>query len=270
MKIIHKLMCIALLMLSPHLLAEVKEVLKPVSDVKASKIETYNESYLKKLLYFSIRHRIVEVNTDLLVNSKIDDVFSFSPFDDLDLLLKTIRIKAYSNDRASWTGKIQVPASYIDKVNQLTPEERQGIGAEEFLTLLTSVNLIISTWDIDRDTGEALIANSKRAEKLSPSPIEVQESRGIERNAFQSVRGAIPVVTTGQKFYIVPLKYSPKYHVIYEVDQSKTYATGNDIPGEEPTRTSEDNRRSQLHKAFLDSLPKKESDTDKQIKGDIK
>ena len=71
--------------------------------------------------------------------------------------------------------------------------------------------------------------------------------------------------TDGKTYALTPLKYTPKYSVITEVDPSKLFLTQVDrVPGQvggnvDPTRASQ-------YEAFRRSLPK---ETNKPVKGDI-
>jgi hypothetical protein len=59
-----------------------------------------------------------------------------------------------------------------------------------------------------------------------------------------------------------PLKYTPKYHVIYEVDDGKAYG---DIDGPEADRSPQSIDRAIRNKEFLDKLPKE--DPEHKVRG---
>jgi len=70
---------------------------------------------------------------------------------------------------------------------------------------------------------------------------------------------------TGQDFMIMPLMYSPKCHVVYELDNEKIFPTNIDSDGYVPT--PENKRKQDAHTEFFGSVPRDEED--KIIRGDF-
>lgn len=71
----------------------------------------------------------------------------------------------------------------------------------------------------------------------------------------------------GIKYILKPLKYSPKYSVILEVDPSIRYLVASDHEATAPdSRSDEEKLKLSLYESFIQNLPK---EFGKSIKGEI-
>lgn len=259
--------------MSPYLFADSKELFKEVPSQKSQKLSEYNDLFLNKTLYFSTRHRIVKVNTALLTSSNKDGNFILNPFKDVSINVQTKRMTVSSPYHGAWHGEIESDISLEDDISQLTDYERGGFSAEEFKSFFTNVTFYFHDWDVDLDTNTASTSNQNKTGTTSPEPVEDVVPPKLKRKAFRTARGRFTEITTGQTFVIIPLKYTPKYHVIYEQDDSKIFTTGNDVPNSEPPMSREDTLADEnllkaiQHRLFLTDLPK--ATPGKTIKGDM-
>ena len=72
----------------------------------------------------------------------------------------------------------------------------------------------------------------------------------------------------GKKYILTPLKYTPKYSVIQEIDPNKLFLTRFDRGPREPdTRSDDEKLQSLLYQTFRKNLPK---EVGKAVKGEIK
>ncbi len=261
MKIHYYLLLSILLAINTVGLAQAKELLVSVRNDKAHKIEEYNNIFLKKRLYFASRHRIVTIDTSLLSKREID--FTITPFEDVQITVSTKEvIEKPHRGTVSWKGEMHV-SGLEDALSQLTDAERSYLSVKELKYALSDINLFISTWDIDKETGIAT-RSTERKGSVSPEPTPIPKLPDLRKNAFKSVGGNFTIIPSGKRYVLTPLKYSPKYHVIYEIDPKKSYPTSDD-PN---TKISQENKNKAMeYKQYLKGLP--EEHFNKAIKGDL-
>lgn len=153
---------------------------------------------------------------------------------------------------------MRTPPWLEEQINQLTEEERGNQSVAEFISSFTGITFYIHSWDRDKKTGTVIRSNKK--EMGSSRQInDVPDIADIRRQAFKSVSGRFATIYPRKQFVLWPLKYTPKYHVIYEIDDSKLY-TGRTDP-------DEDIRKQKQHDRYLKSLPREKPG--KAIKGEL-
>ena len=251
-----------------------RELLTEVEPQKAQRLTEYNSPSLQEELYFSLRHRIVEVQTGLLLG---DDDLTITPFDDVTPMLFKRPKSQGGEDDVHGLGRLETELQ-----PQLVPD---GIEITSMISL--------HAWDVD-ESGSASDSSQNRF-KFSPrwainesdlpvlepvvdgegatagpppqTPEDIEQHKRLKKlkkHVFYSVRGTFSS-TDGKTFGLVPLRYTPKYSVIFELDRSKVVVTHDPLPGE-AERQNVDPVRAAQYEAFRRALPK---ETNKPIKGDI-
>ena len=255
-------------------LAAPKQLFKEVNPNKALRLEEYNSAFLQEALYQSARHRIVKVDIKMLEKDK---EFLFQAFSDTEAVLFHGEAQQLSSNPADeewwrWSGK---PSAF---------------------DVLPDVDLYIHNYDIDKETG---VANPSAENKFkhsrhwtfdeggvlvletltegefaiagpppeTPEDIEYHKKlKKLRKNAFRSTSSTqfyIPTKNGLRHYYLIPLKYTPKYSVIYEKDPEKHFAIIIDLaPGETDNRSELHKLREREYLRFVAGLEKK----DKAIK----
>lgn len=235
----------------------------PVDDQKAKEVSEYNKNFLMGQLYFSKRHRIVEIDADLLKRSKN---ITLNLFGDINIPLKREAIKEGVGS-LTWVGQMQS----ADEEGATFPPEAEaylkeiGFTPEMLLNHLKRVTFYVNDYDVNNKTGEAVPSAISPKGTMSQRPLHSSELPDFTRNAFVSFYGRANYFPTGQDFMIMPLMYSPKYHVVYELDNEKRFPTN--IDSDEYVPTPENKRKQDAHTEFFRGVPRDEED--KIIKGDF-
>ncbi|TQV81133.1 hypothetical protein FKG94_08460 [Exilibacterium tricleocarpae] len=226
--------------------AHAEDLLIPIDLKTAEKIVEYNGNALKIALYFSARHKIVTINERLLLDEERREPFILSLFDGEKLMVRPQAIREHNFRRTSWTGEILYPSveDKIQQTKQMSPEHA------DLVRSLTILNLNLLSWNINNVSGEAALA-SKPAEEMASKKIVATEVRTairtanqfensnyaeVERQAFKTVRGSFRSLRTNRKYNIESLQFTPRYHILYEIDPEKSYHGVNEIPIERVAR----------------------------------
>jgi len=235
----------------------------PVDDEKAREVSEYNKYFLMDQLYFAKRHRIVEIDVDLLKRSKI---ITLNFFDDVNIPVVRASLKKGAGSGYVWDGQMQFAT--LDDIF-IPPESEevlreQGITRELLLEQVRGVTFYIYNWDVDNRTGEAVYSAISPKGALSNKPLDASDLPDFTRKAFSSVSGKVTFHPTQQIFFITSLKFSPKYHVVYEYEHKKSYMS--DVNSQDSVRVQSGKKRYEEHTEFIERLPVEE---DKKIKGDM-
>lgn len=235
----------------------------PVDDEKAKEVSEYNKYFLMRQLYFSKRYRIVEVDAELLKSSKN---ITLNFFEDINIPLNREAIKKGSGS-LTWLGQMQFGE---DEGVVIPPESESslkevGLTPEKLLSHLRRVTFYVNDYDVNNKTGEAVPSAISPKGATSERPLHSSELPDFTRNSFSSVYGGANYLPTRQNFMVMPLQYSPKYHVVYELDNEKIFPTNIDSDGYVPT--PENKRKQDAHTEFFGSVPRDEED--KIIRGDF-
>jgi hypothetical protein len=185
--------------------------------------------------------------------------FVLNPFEDIEQGVSASQIKNNPSFGAvTWRGH----TDNRERLNfpERTEAERRNLPDEVLRDALTNVTFYAYEWDVQRGKGTAQ-RSTDRAGGIAPELQRSAPVSNLKRNAFRSVRGQFQVVVPSdqpkvperKRFRLEPLKYTPKYHIIYEVDESKAFQVI-DTPFEQlPSEVQEKVRK---HNEYLDSLPK--------------
>lgn len=235
----------------------------PVDNEKAKEVIEYNKYFLMRQLYFSKRHRIVEINAELLKNRKN---ITLNFFEDIAIPLKLETIKD-GRGSLTWLGQMQfgeeeriaIPPEYESSLKGV------GLTPEMVLSHLRRVTFYVHEYDVNNKTGEAVPSAISPKGTASEIPLHSSELPDFTRNSFSSVYGGVNYLPTRQSFMVMPLQYSPKYHVVYELDNDKRYPVN--IDSDEYVPTPENKRKQDAHNEFFRGVPRDEED--KLIKGNF-
>jgi hypothetical protein len=242
---------------------EVPELLRAVDAGKAQQLIEYNSPWLQAELYTARRFRIVTVDSSPLMN---DDDFVVTLFDDRTRLRLTAGSIQRREDTIAWNAVV---------LGDL-PEVLRSRGATQ--TVLFSA----VAWDTD-EAGRAAVSFDNRFQ-FSPkwtfdffdrpvlaegdglatgpppqTPEEVarhKELLKLNKYAFYSVNADFEMLFPRVTCRLVPLKHTPKYHVLFEVDPEKVVPVLTDRePGEDVERTPAEQVKLSNYEDFLRSLP---------------
>ena len=256
-----------------------KELFKEVNASKSQRLMEYNSVFLKKALYQASRHRIVKVNTKLLLK---DDDFIITLFDGESIQIKQKSVER-KQDIIYWN-------AYVDFGQH---PELNKLGFQ----LSTLIGMF--AWDLD-ESGRAILSMQNRFKHspyweidefdnpfLGPPPVgevaivgpppstpeeiaQHKRLKKLKKHKFYSVQAIFQVLRENsspavRKYVLKPLKYTPKYSVIYELDPNKFFMSQIDPdPGEE--RDLADQQSWEAYDSFVRNLPK---ESNKVVKGDI-
>jgi hypothetical protein len=88
----------------------------------------------------------------------------------------------------------------------------------------------------------------------------------LEKHAFYSV-AAVFQDLDGKNYSLSPLKYTPRYSVIFEIDPDRLFVTQFDpTPGETQVRGDAEKMAAAQYEAFIKSLPR---ETDRAVRGEL-
>ena len=248
------------------------EIVQAVSQDKARRLEEANRVFLMDQLYAAARYRIVSINTAPLLQ---DQAIAITPFPDMTPIVLMAEQVRRTDNSVAWFGRIQTDDPVL---------ERSGLNVDTLITMFW--------WDVD-DLGVASPSDSNRF-KFSPAwkidandqpvlipqgvaepgevgpaprtPEEIAEHKRLlqlHRHAFGAVTARLELLT-GQTYVVSPLRYTPKYAVVYEMDKDKVPF----IPFEEDelgTATIQQRESFERYDAFRRSLPIE----NKPILGDV-
>lgn len=256
-----------LLLSAPFVRAqELPELLQAVNEAKARQLIQYNSPWLQAELYFAKRSRIVTVNASLLLT---DDDFTVTPFDDIAPLHVTKGNVQRYEEAFSWVGWIIADL----------PEAVRAAGVRQ------AINLYGLAWDTD-EFGRASESSENRFQ-FSPqwtfdffdrpilglregqglatgpppqTPAEIARHKALlklNKSAFYSVSADFQLLLPNARYRLAPLKYTPKYSVIFELDPAKLVPITLDRPpsGEPITRTPDDRVKISEYENFIRNLP---------------
>ena len=244
-----------------------EELLEEIDAYKVGRLAEYNSVFLQGALYFATRHRIVKVDTTLLLQG---DDFTVTPFPDMAPLHFKYEAIRGTEDDIYWTGRVET-----DENSPLTMIALHAWDLDKSGNALhSSQNRFTHSphWRIDESgapvletlpAGEAGIAGPPPE---TPQDIERQRQlQELERHAFYSVTAGFSLPGVG-RYVLTPLPYTPKYSVIYEVDPDSASIAHDRLPEEEDTRSARERMQALQYEAFVNRLPK---ETGKAVRGEI-
>lgn len=254
-----------------------KELLKDVNVNKTERLEDYNAAYLKEVLYFASRHRIVKADEKLLAKN---EEIAITPFPDVKSLIYSVDNLAEKQDSNYWKGVLQLPQELQKEADE------QGF---QFTT-----RIYFDSWDIDKngnalissqhqfkhsrnwtfnEEGQAILSDKDGGLVIAGPPPTTPEDIAwhkkiakLEKHAFSSARAIFQDID-GTKYVLKPLKFTPKYSVLYELDPNKMFPIEDDTGRlDREIQNISEQKRMEEYEAMIAALPKEEN---KAIKGDI-
>lgn len=243
-----------ILLVSISAAAQTKELFKEVDKGKVEKVSAYNHTFLSKQIYFAKQHRIVEVDTDLLFG---DDEFSMRLADDITIRVKRTKLVEFPQRKsAMWHGIVVSPGVSLAEM-EVTEEKlaESGHTKAQLHQLVFGFLLHMNQWDVEQRSGKAILSSQRKYGVTSPEPIfEMPDMVPVHEGAFRSVSGEITVfVPGGARYRLAPLRFTPKYHLVLEVDPLKAYSypEANDFS----THAEEAREKVRAYQSYLKSLP---------------
>lgn len=208
---------------------QLPELLRPVDAYKAGRLIEYNSSSFQAEIYSAKRFRIVIPEVSLLLK---DEDFTFTPFDDVAPIHLTRENVLRWEDSVAWNARMDIDV----------PREVRAAG------LRPTVLLSMMAWDTDK-LGNAISSSEARQKQLE-----------TVKHAFYSVRAELELAPD-RRYMLVPLKYTPKYAVIYEIDPEKQvlFMTERPAPGDEFKRTPAEAARVADYENFKRNLAPEEN-----------
>ncbi len=258
---------------------KLKELLVEVNSNKAQRIADYNSVFLQKTLYFASRHRIVKADTKLLLKG---DEFTVTPFDDVEplhVITEPLQSQQRHGDFFHFNANVVLESDA--PIAPLVADYSFLIGAHAY-DLNESGEALISIsnrfkyspyWNFDEFDRPVLETppDGQRAFAGSPpeSPEDIEQHKKLKKlkkHKFYSVRTTISTLD-GKTYVVKPLKYTPKYSVVYEVDPAVSSFVQIDADPDGVDRRSDDQKMNEKrYQNFRKNLPKEEW---KIVKGDI-
>lgn len=212
-------------------LAQAPELFIPVTGSEETIVRTKNDYFLKRELYFAKRHRIVRVDSALLLQRDgPPDRITVNLFDDVKLLYEVTQPIRPSGDHRLLSFKAQLvnsPTS-IDELRSLNSSLTRA-GAEQVLRSIYQLSVTGRQYVHDpvrdrywptfliNDHGYGCPASQGHPKQLKPTA-----------ETFYAFSSEIMHPFTNEK-YILTYPYSdPRYNVIWQIDPSKTIVTPDD------------------------------------------
>jgi hypothetical protein len=252
---------------------QAREMIRPIGPDHARRLEEYNSIFLQEVLYSAARYRIVAVNADLMLQ---EEPITITPFEDAEPIVVTPERVRRTDHAVNWHGRIQVDPSLETSwkkyyafmsmnwwdVNELGNAESSRTNTFKFSP----------AWRIDENDRPVLgtspgIASEREVGRPPQTAEEIAEHKRLlqlDRYAFTSF-GTRLSLPSGETYVVTPLIYTPRYSIVYEVDEEKVVPVPFE-PGDEVTLTDEQEERVEQYKRFMSRLPREEN---KAIRGDI-
>lgn len=255
----YSLLCVlaAILVTANVSAIELPELLIPVSGQEEQQVRAKQDYFLKKHNYFAKRHRIVRINTDVLLNAPR---FRITFFDDASVTVRRERIQYGGPEERStfiWKGHMEnQPIEDFLGEGELTDEDLLGVGEltddiREDYSLLVGVSIWGAKKVYDPETG--LTASLTALDWKTSRPINsVDSSKG--QYAFFSVRADISPLSLSTTFTLRALGLDRRYHILIEEDPAKRISPRPIFNEGGPQNVAERNYRLLLFEQFLEFL----------------
>lgn len=235
------LLAVAALLPSAVAADEVPELLVPVTEEEEGTVRANDSYLLKRYSYFSKRHRIVRVNSNVLFN---EPRFRITFFDDASIIVRRERVNRGA--MVTWEGQME---------NQpITVEELVRAGdspdvARDWYSALVNVSISAAKQVYDPKTGrsESLVKRDLRT--LRPNNA-VDSAKG--QYAFYQASAEISPLSMGKTYRLRPLEWDSRYHILYEEDPAKRISPG--VFGGGPFNETDMRYRQLQYKQYLEFL----------------
>jgi hypothetical protein len=216
------LLAFAILLAAPLFAAaqSAPELLRPLEQATVDKLLKRTNYGLRGQLYNATRYRLVDINFAALEGR---GEFTITPFNDLQMrAVKTETGNAVSRDQVNhWVGRL----TYPEGPQLLTDPSGKPVKPAD---PRPRINLSIRTGDHEvpielireiekesREQGPSLLPD------VSGAPANAGSRRVFTKLNLQTVLGRWFVPSLRTNIVIQPIEDDPRYHVIYEEDQSK-------------------------------------------------
>jgi hypothetical protein len=261
---------------SAHGASDLKELIVEVNPNKALRLMEYNGTFLEQELYFSKRHRIVKADTKLLLSG---DEFLITPFENVGPFQVKHEVLQRLPDMVHILGYI-IPSdlSNYDDFDR-NPSFLFSLYAYD-LEDSDTAHLSISNrfrhsphWTFDESGSPVLENPPNGVAAVAGAPPQTEDDiawhkkiKKLRKHQFFSV-GANFTSPDGRRFILAPLKYTPKYSVIHELDPDMQIRSNFDnFPGLPNPQSEEEALKARDYATFKSKLA---DETGKAIKGDI-
>lgn len=251
-------------------------LLKDVERSKAQQVSDYNYSFLQSELYFSTQSRIVQADESLL-NAEEDVTLQLFP--DVDpLTIRHVSVEKkpgglFWMGQVEQDGKVPLPTFMISLLYWDTDPDGNAS--------LSMMNRFKHSphWDIDEagkpelrklDLEAGAVAIAGPPPESSEDIAHHRRMKSLNRHAFYSVQAVIhavdPQTERTRLFVLQPLKLTPKYSVLYEVDPQAPQVLIDLLPGGKDPRPERDQQLARDFATFVQTLP---SDDGRPVKEDL-
>lgn len=240
-KLIH-LMCMAFLAIPMLGYAQTPELFEPFSERDEKMIRAENDYSLQRLLYGSKRHRIVQVDIDILRSGK---PFTMNLFDDEVFVVQPDTVETKKG------GLYFVMKGHFANpeltVNELMSEFRSEEEARQVFDAFFGIKLIVGLYRHEAETNANFSflprLRSASGELLVPNPSD-------DPSLFYGVRGTIDSPTSAKMFSLAPLEMGGARHVVLEIDPEQIITPG---PEDDPNDPEMGLKR-KASREFIESL----------------
>jgi len=253
------------------------ELLQEVGPQQAARLEEYNSVFLQRQTYYASRHRIVQADINAILNAR---EVSITPFPDVEPIVFELReISREGEDSIFWRGRYAKDPFVDDLRLPLAPATIQ-FEAWDLEPAGTAVISILNRfafsprWKLDQFDRPVLDGRAGEPAVVTTPPPRTPEEiathkrlLSFQKRAFFSVSATtLDFPEYSSRYILEPLKYTPRYSVIYEIPRSTVIPVVIDrLPGEkqDPVMQAQYERYS----ADMARLPKEEG---KEVLGDLK
>ena len=252
-----------LLLLCVPLLTQAENLFQQVTPEEEARIYLYNQPSIDRQIYYTSRYRIVRINTQLLESENAE--FTINPFQDIQMDVVALKVDRSEPYVVHWQG-IWKEWEGVTGMSQPSTDYPEGKPlTKEELQRLLRFDLRLQSWHVNPNTAEVILSGIMPGKYNALAADDMEGIRKLDQfkpAAFKSVRGRF-FILGGGSFVLMPLEYTPKYHLIY-IRHPDRYE-GIDTPYDQ--LSDENKRRLREQKVFIDSLPPE--DPEKKILEEI-
>jgi len=240
--------------------AQAPELFIPVTGSEEAIVQAKNAYFLKKELYFAKRHRIVRINTDLLLqDEKSRAQIIANLFDDV-----TFTYEVTERDIKPDQLGARLRARFTNPPTGLV---RDFMNVGSGMTLSAAESLLDDVYGLS--ILGALYVHDARRDRFWPAYLFTNYAPGRPSSEVRPKKLPPSHATTygfwsnildpfsNDKYFLRSIPGDPQYHVVWQIDYSKTFAKP-DHPGDEimwPEERRLENESNRLaHAEFLLSL----------------
>ena len=213
------------------------ELLLPLEQQEIGELMNKSNYGLRGQLYFAKRYRLAKINFDVLAQPNA--TFSITPFDDLTLVLSSKDLKGPSSfgNLREWSGELISP-SLREVVDSRIPA---ALRANQRITLW----IRSGEHEVPIELIRKMAAENKHQEgggqaaalpNIDGAPRETANARVFTKLDLQTVSGEWFVPAKAARIVIRPVEDDPRYHLIYEQDETKMPQGGDSVRPETSER----------------------------------